>query len=113
MFPRYPPNLGDGVFAGVLSDACATRELLKEAGVAVPSRGFPAYSGFVSLWGQTAFFTTRCLLCFSLLKFWAFLTSGNHTKPQRETQLKPPGFTCFHNKTRRGAEFALERFGDL
>lgn len=64
-------------------------------------------------WAHSALFLTRCLLCFSLLEFWGFLTSGSHTKPPRETQLKPPGFTCFHNKTRRGAEFVLGRFGDL
>lgn len=52
-------------------------------------------------WAHSALFLTQCLLCFSLLEFWGFLTSGSHTKPPRETQLKPPGFICFHNKTRR------------
>lgn len=32
-----------------VSGVCATRELLEEAGVAVPPRGFVALSGFVSL----------------------------------------------------------------
>lgn len=71
----------------------------------VPPRGSVTLSGFVP--------PGLNQLCFSILKFWGFLASGNHTKPQRETQLKPPGFTCFHNKTRSGAEFALGRFGDL
>lgn len=97
------------VLPGSLSDVCAAHELLGEAGVTLlPVALWPSLA--LSHPGLNTAFHNFC--CFSHLKFW-FLTSGNHTKPQREPQLKPPGFTCFHNKTKRGAKFALERFGDL
>lgn len=112
VFPRYPPNLGDGVFARrclmFVQHVSCWRRL---AWLCLPVALWPFLA--LSRLGSKSPFHNSCLLFFLLLKFWGFLTSGNHTKPQRETQLKPPGFTCFCNKTRRGAEFALERFGDL
>ena len=105
----YADNRGAGVFAE-LAVWCLSNTWA--AGGGWPGCASPWLCGPLRLClaqGQATLFVTWCLLCFSLLQLQFF----DFWEPHQSSERNSVKTTCFRNKTRSGAGFALERFRDL